>query len=58
VNDAAYIVGGWIVGCGAIAVYAVRVLVRGRSLSRLVPEHRRRWMTADTSGTSATGGTP
>ena len=47
-NDVAYIVGAWAVGLGAIGIYSVRTLARGRSLSRMVPEHRRRWLTSDT----------
>jgi hypothetical protein len=47
VTDVGYVVGGWAIGLGALAVYAVRTLVRGRSLGRMVPEPRRRWMHAD-----------
>lgn len=50
-NDVAYIVGGWAVALGAIGLYGASVVARGRRLSRLVPEDRRRWMTADVDGT-------
>lgn len=46
-TDLGYILAGWSIGLGTLGVYAYSVLVRGRSLSRRVPEERRRWMTAD-----------
>ncbi len=42
-SDWAYILLGWSVTGGAVTLYALRVVVRGRILSRAVPEDRRRW---------------
>ncbi len=42
-----YLVAGWSIGLGGMAVYAVSLILRGRRLSRHVPANRRRWMTAD-----------
>ncbi len=38
------IVLAWVLSLGAIAVYMVSVIRRGRRLSRQVPESSRRWM--------------
>jgi hypothetical protein len=38
-----YVAAGWIVGLGAIAAYAARVLRRGRRLTPQVPPEARRW---------------
>lgn len=40
-----YIIIGWGVTGGALGLYSSRLLLRGRALSRRVPEERRRWMT-------------
>ena len=42
-----YLVAGWSVTVAAVVAYAGWVLLRGRSLSRRVPENRRRWMMPD-----------
>ena len=42
-----YLVAGWSITVAAVVAYAVWVLGRGRSLSRRVPESRRRWMMPD-----------
>ena len=34
----------WAVVAGVVSLYAFSVLVRVRSLSKAVPEERRRWM--------------
>ncbi len=39
-----YIVLGWGATGGVLAAYAMRLVARGRSLSRQVPEEKRRWM--------------
>ncbi|MCB0995954.1 MAG: hypothetical protein KDB21_12730 [Acidimicrobiales bacterium] len=39
-----YLLAGWGISLAVIGVYAQRVLARGRKLSRLVPEDRRRWI--------------
>jgi hypothetical protein len=39
-----YIVLGWSVTGAALAAYAMRLVTRGRSLTRRVPEEKRRWM--------------
>ena len=38
-----YVAAAWIVVFGAIAVFAIVTVVRGRRLSRQVPPERRRW---------------
>lgn len=42
-----YIVAGWSITVAVVVVYAGWVLLRGRIMSRRVPENRRRWMTPD-----------
>lgn len=43
-----YLLAGWIIPLGAIAIYAASVLRRGRTAARYVPAERARWMsTAD-----------
>ena len=39
-----YIILGWAVTGGAVSLYSLRVVLRGRTLSRAVPEDQRRWM--------------
>lgn len=39
-----YIATAWIVTLGAVALYALWVIRRGRELSEKVPEEQRRWM--------------
>lgn len=38
-----YVAAGWSITLLTLALYAVRVLRRGRSLSRQVPPEMRRW---------------
>lgn len=40
-----YLVVGWGIVLGAMAVYAVSLARRGRELSARVPAERQRWMT-------------
>lgn len=40
----AYIMVGWGATGGILGLYALRVVTRGKILSRQVPEERRRWM--------------
>ncbi len=42
-----YLVAGWSIGLGTLALYGWSVLARARRLARQVPRSRRRWMTAD-----------
>ena len=42
-----YLVAGWSISLGALALYAIRVMSRGRQLADRVPASRRRWMTAE-----------
>lgn len=46
-TDAGYIIAGWSVGLGTLALYAWSIIRRGRALTREVPAERRRWMTSD-----------
>ena len=39
-----YIATAWIVTIGAVALYAVWLMRRGRTLAEQVPEEQRRWM--------------
>jgi hypothetical protein len=39
-----YIIAAWAVTFGAVGVYAVAVIRRGRRLSKVVPPEQRRWM--------------
>ena len=39
-----HIATAWIVTIGAVALYAVWLMRRGRTLSEQVPEEQRRWM--------------
>lgn len=43
-TDAGYLIAGWGISLGAMAIYAVRLMVRGRRLTKQVPEDRRRWI--------------
>ncbi len=42
-----YLIAGWGISLGAIGVYAVALIRRGRVLAAQVPEDRRRWMSTD-----------
>lgn len=42
-----YLIAGWGISLGAIGLYAVSLVRRGRALTARVPVDRRRWMTAD-----------
>ena len=46
-THAGYIIAGWSVGLGTLALYGWSLVRRGRTLSRQVPAERRRWMTSD-----------
>lgn len=43
----AYLIAGWGISLGAIALYAVSLIRRGKSLSARVPVERRRWMSTN-----------
>lgn len=43
-NEWGYVIAAWSITFGAIALYAVVTILRGRSLSRRVPPEDRRWM--------------
>jgi hypothetical protein len=47
VNGIGYIIAAWTLVSGAIALYALRLIQRGRTLSRRVPDERRRWMSTE-----------
>lgn len=38
-----YVVAGYAVAVGGLALYALRVVLRGRSLTRSLPEDERTW---------------
>ena len=38
-----YVVAGYAVTVGGLALYALRVVMRGRSLTRSLPEDERTW---------------
>ena len=40
-----YLIAGWGIVLGAMAIYAVSLARRGRELSARVPAERQRWMT-------------
>jgi hypothetical protein len=43
-TNAGYVIAGYTLVFGSLGVYVVRVLLRGRALSKEVPAERRRWM--------------
>lgn len=45
-THAGYVLTAWAITLGTGALYAIRVVVRGRALAGRVPAERRRWMTA------------
>lgn len=50
-DHAGYVFGAWGVVAGAIAVYSLRLVVRGRSLTRSVEPEHRRWMQSSAEST-------
>ena len=42
-----YLIAGWSIALGSLAVYSFRIIVRGRQLGASVPVERRRWMTTE-----------
>ena len=46
-THAGYIIAGWSIGLGTMALYGWSIIRRGRSLTPEVPAERRRWMTTD-----------
>ena len=42
-----YVVAGWSIGLGTLAVYGWSILRRARVAARHVPARQRRWMTSD-----------
>lgn len=46
-NGLGYIIASWVLVIGAVAAYAVRLVQRGRTLTRRVPTERRRWMSTE-----------
>ena len=46
-NGLGYIIASWTLVFGAVAIYAVRLVQRGRTLTRRVPNERRRWMSSE-----------
>jgi hypothetical protein len=48
-TNAGYVAAGWTIIVVVLAVYSLRLVLRGRRLSRLVPLDRRRWAETDIS---------
>ena len=46
-NGAGYIIASWVLVLGSVAAYALRLVQRGRTMTRRVPNERRRWMSAE-----------
>lgn len=42
-----YLIAGWGVSLGVLALYTRSILARGRALSAGIPTHRRRWINSD-----------
>lgn len=40
-----FLIAGWGISFGVMAVYALSVVRRGRAVAQRVPQDRRRWMT-------------
>ena len=54
-----YLLVGWGVSLGCGVLYALRLVLRGRSLSVLVPAQQRRWMTSgDVAGSTSESAVP
>lgn len=43
-DDAGFILGGYALTGVALAAYALRIVTRGRRLTRALPEEDRRWL--------------
>ena len=46
-NGAGYIVASWALVSLSVAAYALRLVQRGRTMTRRVPNERRRWMSSE-----------
>ena len=46
-NGVGYIIAAWVLVLGSVAAYALHLVHRGRTLTRRVPNERRRWMSAE-----------
>jgi hypothetical protein len=46
VNHAGFVLGAWILVAVVLALYSVRLVLRGRALTRAVEPDRRRWLDA------------
>lgn len=44
-----YLIAGWTIGLGAIGLYALALMRRGRALAARVPAEQRRWITSESS---------
>jgi len=42
-----YLIAGWGISLGAIAIYSVSLMRRGKALAARVPVERRRWITTN-----------
>tara|TARA_B100000959_G_scaffold262497_1_gene300988 strand:+ start:411 stop:569 length:159 start_codon:yes stop_codon:yes gene_type:complete len=45
-----YLIAGWGITLGTLAIYALRLIRRGRDLSAQVPDAHRRWLEDQGSG--------
>ena len=46
-NGAGYIIASWVLVAGSVGVYALRLVQRGRTMTRRVDPDRRRWMSSE-----------
>lgn len=42
-----YLIAGWTISLGSIALYAFSLMRRGRVLAARVPDERQRWISSD-----------
>ena len=47
-----YLIAGWGLALGVLAVYGISLVRKGRALAAAVPADRRRWMTTEEKSTT------
>ena len=43
-DDAGFIIGGYVLTAASLALYALRLVTKGRRLTRALPDEERRWL--------------